>query len=124
MREQSTATTRLAAPVAPAPERTRAGTASQRPVTRSEPRGAPRRAPRPAQAGAARAPAPARRRRRGARRFVLFLLVAVLFVAAVAVAITLAASTSSNVVHFQKVVTNDFNSAVRAVQGIINQYTK
>jgi serine/threonine-protein kinase len=120
MRGESTAATRVAAPVAPPPDRARAGTASQRAVTRSE----PRRAARPAQAGAARTPAPARRRRRGARRFVLFLLVAVLFVAAVAVAITLAASTSSNVVHFKSVVAHDAQSAIKSVQDLINKYTK
>ncbi len=120
-REDSTAATRVA--TAAPPPRLRPGTASERPVTRSEPRRAA--APvgaRSAPARRDRAAAPARRR--GTRRFLLFLLVVLLFVAAVAVAITLAASTSSNVVHFKRVVTNDFDSAVKSVQGIINQYTK
>jgi eukaryotic-like serine/threonine-protein kinase len=128
LRQEPTAATRVAAPVAPAPERsgTRAATGSQRAAQRQAQRTEPRRAPRPAPARArqAQAPAPARRRGRGARRFLLFLLVAVLFAAAVAVAITLAASTSSNVVHFKSVVAHDVNTAISKVQGIINQYTK
>jgi hypothetical protein len=42
----------------------------------------------------------------------------------VAVAISLAASTSSNAVHFRKVVAHDAQSAIKQVQGLINQYTR
>ena len=50
--------------------------------------------------------------------------VVVLFVAAVAVAVTIAASTSSNVVHFRKVVARDASDAVKQLQSLVNQYTK
>jgi hypothetical protein len=61
---------------------------------------------------------------RAARRFFAFLAVIVLFVAAVAVAVTISASTSSNVVHFRKVVAHDTGHAVKKFQDLINQYTK
>ncbi len=111
-----TSPTRMATQAVPA---ARAQTASQRPVTRAEPRRPARPAPAPA-----RAARPAREPRRGGRRFVLFLLVAVLFVAAVAVALTLAASTSSNVVHFKTVVAHDAQSAIKQVQNLVSKYTK
>ena len=72
-------------------------------------------------------PTPAAQRRqsgRGARRFVVFLLVIILFVAAVAIAIDIAASTSSNVVHYRSVVAHDAGSAIKQVQSLISQYTK
>jgi serine/threonine protein kinase len=61
---------------------------------------------------------------RAARRFFAFLAIVVLFVAAVAVAVTISASTSSNVVHFRKVIARDTNGAVNQFQNLINQYTK
>jgi hypothetical protein len=61
---------------------------------------------------------------RAARRFFAFLAVIVLFVAAVAVAVTISASTSSNVVHFRKVVAHDTGNAVKKFQDLINQHTK
>ncbi len=61
---------------------------------------------------------------RAGRRFLAFLAVVVLFVAAVAVAVTISASTSSNVVHFRKVVAHDESTAVKKFQNLINQYTK
>jgi serine/threonine protein kinase len=61
---------------------------------------------------------------RAARRFFAFLAVVLLFVAAVAVAVTIAASTSSNVVHFRKVVAHDTSSAIQKFQNVVNQYTK
>jgi hypothetical protein len=42
----------------------------------------------------------------------------------VAVAVTIAASTSSNVVHFRRVVAHDTSNAVQQFQNLINQYTK
>jgi serine/threonine-protein kinase len=65
-----------------------------------------------------------RRRGRGARRFFAFLAVVLLFVAAVAVALTIAASTSSNAVHFRRVVAHDTNDAVQQFQDLVNKYTK
>ncbi len=73
---------------------------------------------------ARRAPAQRSRGSRTARRFFAFLAVVVLFVAAVAVAVTIAASTSSNVVHYRKVVAHDTNDAVKQLQQIISKYTK
>jgi eukaryotic-like serine/threonine-protein kinase len=61
---------------------------------------------------------------RTARRFFAFLAVVVLFVGAVAVAIVIAANSSNSVVHYQKVVAHDANSAVQKLQSIISQYTK
>jgi eukaryotic-like serine/threonine-protein kinase len=61
---------------------------------------------------------------RAAKRFVIFLAVVVLFVAAVAVAVTIAASTSSNAVHFRRVVANDANSAISQFQNLIGQNSK
>ncbi len=61
---------------------------------------------------------------RAARRFLAFLAVVILFVAAVAVAVTISASTSSNVVHFRRVVARDTNDAVQQFQKLVNQYTK
>jgi serine/threonine protein kinase len=75
-------------------------------------------------AEARRAPAERSGGSRAARRFLAFLAVVVLFVAAVAVAVTISASTSSNVVHFRRVVARDANDAVQQFQSLINQYTK
>jgi serine/threonine-protein kinase len=72
-----------------------------------------------------RQPYPERSRgSRTGRRFLAFLAVVILFVAAVAVAVSIAASTSSNAVHFRRVVAHDTNSAVQKFQSLINQYTK
>jgi serine/threonine-protein kinase len=71
-----------------------------------------------------RAPAERSGGSRAARRFLVFLAVVLLFVAAVAVAVTISASTSSNVVHFRKVIAHDTNSAIQQFQNIVNQYTK
>jgi serine/threonine-protein kinase len=117
-RDDLTSPTRLATQAAPPP---RQRTASDRAPTRAEPRRAARPAATPAPPARARA---AREPRRGGRRFVLFLLIAVLFVAVVAVALTLAASTSSNVVHFKTVVAHDAQSAIKQVQDLVNKYTK
>jgi serine/threonine protein kinase len=112
-------------------------------ATRIEPRPRPERASRavPARVAPARAVRPrepvrsaraqperapeVRPRRRGAfRRFVALVILALLFTAAVAAAVVIATSTSSTVVHFRTVFARDVNSAVKSVQGIINQYTK
>jgi len=75
-------------------------------------------------AEARRAPAERSGGSRAARRFLAFLAVVILFVAAVAVAVTISASTSSNVVHFRRVVARDTNDAVQQFQNLVNQYTK
>jgi eukaryotic-like serine/threonine-protein kinase len=71
-----------------------------------------------------RAPAERSGGSRAGRRFLAFLAVVILFVAAVAVAVTISASTSSNVVHFRKVIARDANDAVQQFQSLVNQYTK
>jgi serine/threonine protein kinase len=89
----------------------------------------PRRA-RPAPASARqprRAPVPAyppRRRRRAARRMFALLAVFAVLVAAVVAAVAISTSTSSNVVHFRKVVGHDAQSAIDQVRSVINKYTK
>jgi len=89
----------------------------------------PRRA-RPAPASARqprRAPAPAYppgRRGRAARRMFALLAVFAVLVAAVVAAVAISTSTSSNVVHFRKVVGHDAQSAIDQVRSVINKYTK
>jgi len=61
---------------------------------------------------------------RAARRFLAFLAVVLLFVAAVAAAVTISASTSSNVVHFRKVIAHDTSSAIKQFQDLVNKYAK
>jgi hypothetical protein len=73
---------------------------------------------------ARRAPAQRSGGGRAARRFIAFLAVVLLFVAAVAVAVAISASTSSNVVHFRKVVAHDTGSAIQQFQDLVNNYTK
>ncbi|MGA9859972.1 MAG: protein kinase [Solirubrobacteraceae bacterium] len=87
----------------------------------------PRRPVRPEVAAYSRAPAPDReleRSSRGFRRvmavFALLIVLALIVVAAV----TIANSTSNTVVHYQKVVARDANSAINQLQGIISKYTK
>jgi serine/threonine-protein kinase len=73
-----------------------------------------------------RGPAPRQRSGggRAARRFLTFVGVVLLFVAAVAVAVTIAANASNNVVHYQRVIAHDTNSAVQKFQSLISKYTK
>ena len=73
-----------------------------------------------------RGPAPRQRSGggRAARRFLAFVGVVLLFAAAVAVAVTIAANASKSVVHYQRVVAHDTNTAVKKFQDLINQYTK
>ncbi|HUY59208.1 MAG TPA: protein kinase [Solirubrobacteraceae bacterium] len=102
------------APAHPAPART--------------PRTVPARRP-PAQQQQPEAPPPERtpqrgRARRVARRIAWSLvLLLVLAVAVVVVALALHQSTQSDV-HYEKVIANDWNTAVNKVQSIISHYTK
>jgi serine/threonine protein kinase len=95
----------------------------------------PRRRPAPAPAPAARSaarraparepePAAASRSGRAMRRLLALLLFAVAFVVAVVVAVIIVTSTSSTVVHARDVATHDVQSAIKDLQGLINQYTK
>ena len=46
------------------------------------------------------------------------------FAAAVLIAVVIATSTSSSMVHFRTVVSQDAQNAINSVQDIISQYTK
>ena len=120
-----TAATRLSTP-APAP-----GTPSRstRPTRALPPREVPaRQAPRRTAAPANRRPAaPERapqRSGRGFRRLIGFLsLLAVLALIAIA-AVLIANSTSNTVVHYQKIVAHDAQSAINQLHSLISKYTK
>jgi eukaryotic-like serine/threonine-protein kinase len=119
-REGSTGATRIApskvasTPRATAPRR-RPAVAAEPPAT-STPRRAPARQP-------ARAAAPSRTGR-AMRRLLVLLLLALVFVVAVVVAVIVVDSTSKTVVHARSVATNDVQTAIKDLQGLINQYTK
>jgi serine/threonine-protein kinase len=68
--------------------------------------------------------APAPRRRRGARRFLVVMLLLLFFAVAVAAAAVIATGTSNTVVHYQKVIANDVQSAINTMHDLINKYTK
>ncbi len=97
------------------------------PVARA-PRQVPSRPPERAQAPPttrrpAVPPRPARARR-GLRRFMALLaLVAVLALIVIA-ALLISNSTSSTVVHYQKVISHDAQSAIDQLRGLVNKYTK
>jgi serine/threonine protein kinase len=120
-----TEATRLSAP-APAPVTPARSTRPTRALTPREvpARQAPRRAAAPAnrrQAAPERAP---QRSGRGFRRLIGFLsLVAVLALIVIA-AVLIANSTSNTVVHYQKIVAHDAQSAINQLQSIISKYTR
>ncbi len=58
------------------------------------------------------------------RRLLALLLMALLFVVAVVVAVIIVNSTSKTVVHARSVATQDVQTAIKDLQGLINQYTK
>jgi len=57
------------------------------------------------------------------RRLEVGLAVAV-FALVVIAAVLISDSTSPTVVHYQKIIANDFQSAIKQVQDLINKYTK
>ncbi len=112
-------------------------TAATRVTPRPAPRTAPtravprqvegRRAPRQVPDGgvARQAPAaPVARGNRGFRRFMVLLALIAVFALVVIAAVTISNSTSSTVVHSQKVIARDYNSAINQIQNLISQYTK
>ncbi len=117
--DDPTAATRVTRRPVPRTAETRA---AQTRVARQAP---PRRAPQRAQASSNRRPAPPPPRSgRGFRRFmVVMALVAVLALLVIA-AVVIADSSSSTVVHFQKVVAHDAQSAVNQLSDLVNKYTK
>ncbi len=69
-------------------------------------------------------PPPVARERRGVRRLMVLLALIAVFALVVIAAVTISNSTSSTVVHYQKVIARDYNSAVNQIQNLINTYTK
>ncbi len=111
-----TAATRLAPQAPPTPPRSPRATTPREVPARQAPR---RAAPAPS-----RRQAPPERSGRGFRRLLGFLaLLAVLALIAIA-AVLIANSTSNTVVHYQKIVAHDAQSAINQVQSLINKYTK
>ncbi len=97
------------------------------PVARA-PRQAPSRPPQRAQAApttrrSAAPPRPARARR-GLRRFMALLALVVVLALIVIAALLISNSTSSTVVHYQKVISQDAQSAINQLRGLVNKYTK
>jgi serine/threonine-protein kinase len=97
-------------------------TAQTRAARQVEPRRSPRRVE------AARRPAPPpppeRRSGRGFRRFMVLLALIAVFALVVIAAVAISNSTSNTVVHYQKVIARDVNSAITQIQTLISQYTK
>jgi eukaryotic-like serine/threonine-protein kinase len=124
---EGTAATRVLSGRGAPTAQTRVATGAHGPATARTRQLEPRRAAYPPPTGAYPpdvAHPRARARSRAGRRFLAFLAVVLLFVAAVAVAVTISASTSSNVVHYRKVIAHDTSSAVKKFQDLVNQYTK
>jgi serine/threonine-protein kinase len=69
------------------------------------------------------AAAPSKRRGRF-RRFVVATLLLVVVIAAVVVAVAIASNTSNTVVHFQRVIAHDAQTAINDMHDLINKYTK
>jgi serine/threonine protein kinase len=114
--EEATAATRLTPRPAPRTAQTRAArpVEARRPPRRVEPN-YPRRAP---------APLPPPQDSRGFRRGLAVLVLAVVLLIVVIVAISIANSTSNTVIHYQRIVGRDAQSALQQLQGLVNQYTK
>ncbi|MGH2916003.1 MAG: protein kinase domain-containing protein [Solirubrobacteraceae bacterium] len=90
---------------------------------------APRQVParRPAQAAVAydrREREPAARRGRGLSRVLALLAILGVLALIVIAALTISNGTSQTVVHAQKIITNDAQSAIHQLQSLISQYTK
>jgi serine/threonine protein kinase len=87
-----------------------------------------RQPPRPEVAAYTRGPAaerePERARGRGFPRLMAFLAVIAVLALIVIAAVTISNSTSTTVVHYQKIVANDAQSAISKLQNLINKYTK
>ena len=116
-REDETAATRVTPRSAP---RAAPRTAQTRAVRQVEARRAPR-----AEAARRQAPPPPQPRSgRGFRRLMALLALIAVFALVVIAAVAISNSTSSTVVHYQKVVARDAKSAVTQLQNLISTYTK
>ncbi|HET9103896.1 MAG TPA: protein kinase [Solirubrobacteraceae bacterium] len=116
-REDATSATRVTPRPAPRTAQTRAA------PRQVEPRRAPRRveANRPVRAGPL---PPEERSGSGVRRTLALLALLAVFAIVVIVAVAISNSTSNTVVHYQKVIATDAQSAINQVRNLINQYTK
>ncbi|MEA2211051.1 MAG: eukaryotic-like serine/threonine-protein kinase [Solirubrobacteraceae bacterium] len=115
--DEATAATRITPRPAPRTAQTRAArpVEARRPPRRAEPDYARR---------PAAAPLPPPRDSRGFRRGLALLVLAVVLLIVVIAAIAIANSTSNTVIHYQRIVGQDAQSALQQVQSLINQYTK
>jgi serine/threonine-protein kinase len=111
--DEPTAATRVAP--SPAPR-----TAQSRAPRQVEARRPPQRAP----AAYDRRPEPAQRSGRGFRRLMAVIALVAVFALVVIAAVAIATSSSPTVVHYQKVVAHDAQSAINQLSSLINQYTK
>jgi serine/threonine-protein kinase len=112
--DEATAETRVSTRQAPRTAPTR--------VARETP---PRRPPRrPDSSADRRTPAPAPRSGRGFRRFMAVMALLGVLALVVIAAVVIADSSSPTVVHYQKVVAHDAQSAINQVTDLINKYTK
>ncbi len=85
----------------------------------------PRRPPRRVEPGYERRPAASSQRSgKGLRRLMALLSLIAVFALVVIAAVLISDSTSSTVVHYQKVIANDVHGAIKQVQDLINKYTK
>jgi len=118
--EQDTAATRLAPRGAPSPSTAQARAPRQvqarRPASRPEPSSARRQVP-PERV-------PQRSGGRGFRRMMGVLALLAVLALIVIAAVVISDSTSSTVVHYQKIIAHDAQSAISQVQNLINKYTK
>ena len=118
-RRGTTAATRLTPRSVPAPRADAAPrTAQTRPARQIEPRRPPRRAEpaydrRPERSGG-----------RGFRRVMVLLALLAVFALVVIAAVVISNSTSNTVVHYQKIIAHDAQSAISQLQSLINKYTK
>jgi serine/threonine-protein kinase len=117
--DDPTAATRVSRPPGPQTAQTRA---AQTRVARQAPpaRRAPQRAPAPA----GRRAAPPPRRGRGFRRFMALMALLGVLALLVIAAVVIADSSSPTVVHYQKVVAHDAQSAINQLSDLVNKYTK
>jgi serine/threonine-protein kinase len=116
MDEHPTAATRVAPPAAPRTAPTRA--VREVPVRREPRRVDPRYERRPA------SPPPRQRRQRGFRRFMALLALVVVFAIVAIAAVIISTSASPTVVHSERVIAHDAQSAINQLSSMINQYTK
>jgi serine/threonine-protein kinase len=95
-------------------------TAQTRAARQVEPRRPPRRVDPNHERQAA---APPQRSGRGFRRFMALLALVAVFALVVIAAVVISDSTSNTVVHYQKVIARDAQSAISQIKSLINQYT-